>query len=271
MTFHTDHAFRIGEQHLRGGLPCQDYALSGTFPGGAFAVVSDGCSSGGHTDVGARVVALAAARSAKSGLWIPQQVLESYADWTNPPFGLDANDMLATCVWAVADGSQASAGIMGDGVIAFKLTNGETKIVRLEWANNAPAYPAYNADSFDGFAAAQGGRESLCAAMTTVHVSADGLVVYDQTVPLPLGTTVGGHLRSCWAGDVACVAAFSDGVAQIDGVGWKFAVHEMLSFKTTAGAFARRRMHRFVDDCRKNGRGPIDDVAFAVILVGNGG
>jgi hypothetical protein len=42
-------------------MPCQDYALSGVTRHLAYAVVADGCSSGGKTDIGARVLALATA------------------------------------------------------------------------------------------------------------------------------------------------------------------------------------------------------------------
>ncbi len=58
MKFHTDHHFIIGHGHLADGKPCQDYTLSGLVGGGAYAVVSDGCSSAGQTDIGSRIIAI---------------------------------------------------------------------------------------------------------------------------------------------------------------------------------------------------------------------
>ena len=55
---HTDHYFHIGDTHLTAGKPCQDYAISSVDNNAAFAVVSDGCSTGGDTDIGSRIIAL---------------------------------------------------------------------------------------------------------------------------------------------------------------------------------------------------------------------
>lgn len=266
MRFAADHAFRIGNQHLRGGLPCQDYALSGTFPGGAFAVVSDGCSSAGHTDVGARIVALTAAAAARIRVPIPLHLLET--KWASPPFGLARDDLLATCVWATAADDGVAAGIMGDGVVAVGYKSGDVCVDRLEWANNAPAYPAYTVDGFTSFAAAQGGFDAEAATATCFRAHADGSITGLRERSLQLNFIANGNYVIWWPlTSVSFVAVFSDGVAQIDGVDWKAAVLDLLSFKTTAGAFARRRMHRFVEDVSKVGKGPLDDVAFAAILL----
>jgi len=56
-------------------------------------------------------------------------------------------------------------------------------------------------------------------------------------------------------------------VTQIDGVDWKDAVVQFLAFKNTAGEFAKRRMIRGIKDANKKGRGPFDDISYAVIGV----
>ncbi len=64
MSLKTDHTFQIGLQHLQTGKPCQDFALSGTIADDlVYAIVSDGCSSGGMTDIGARLMVLATKRA----------------------------------------------------------------------------------------------------------------------------------------------------------------------------------------------------------------
>src|SRR3990167_9350088 len=65
MLFETDSYFHIGHAHLNAGKPCQDYALAATYGVAAYAIVADGCSTGGKTDVGARIVALATAKTLK--------------------------------------------------------------------------------------------------------------------------------------------------------------------------------------------------------------
>ena len=64
-----------------------------------------------------------------------------------------------------------------------------------------------------------------------------------------------------------CIAVFSDGVTQIEGLDWKDAVVELLAFKTTEGEFAKRRMIRFIRDAQKDSKGPLDDIAYAVVRV----
>lgn len=72
MDYKTNHAFHIGAQHLSLGKPCQDYAVSGSINDTtAYAIVSDGCSSGGETDIGARIVALATKRALEENSHLP--------------------------------------------------------------------------------------------------------------------------------------------------------------------------------------------------------
>jgi len=65
------------------------------------------------------------------------------------------------------------------------------------------------------------------------------------------------------------VAVFSDGVTQIEGQDWKDAVVQLLAFKGVAGEFAKRRMIRHIKDSQKAGKGPMDDIGYAVIRVEN--
>ena len=62
----TDSVFAIGASHVATGKACQDYTLSRASDTYAYAIVSDGCSSGGMTDVGARVLALATATAIRA-------------------------------------------------------------------------------------------------------------------------------------------------------------------------------------------------------------
>ena len=65
----------------------------------------------------------------------------------------------------------------------------------------------------------------------------------------------------CAGWETARVSAVSNGVTQVDGMDWRDVVAELLSFKSTEGDFVKRRMNRFLKDCQKHGKGPIDDIA----------
>jgi hypothetical protein len=82
------------------------------------------------------------------------------------------------------------------------------------------------------------------------------------------------------------IAVFSDGICQIDGgsiqsitkgpdapflergyLDWRDAVTALLDFKTNHGEFAKRRMVRAIKDSLGYGRGPQDDISYAVIRI----
>ena len=125
--FTTDHIFNIGTQHLRGGKPCEDYAFSGNLGDAAYAIVSDGCSCGDKTDIGARLICLSTAQviedvwSQSRDIDVRDQVMKRqtilFASAASH-FGLTIRDMLATSVYAVLSESGAIAHVCGDGVIA---------------------------------------------------------------------------------------------------------------------------------------------------------
>src|SRR3989344_1052904 len=103
--FCVDDYFHIGQMHLGSGKPCQDYSFSGVINEGAFAIVSDGCSTGRHTDVGARIIALSTVNSLQQWLKNPTGKLNRLVTSQHnlallksiEAFNLQFPDMLATC------------------------------------------------------------------------------------------------------------------------------------------------------------------------------
>lgn len=287
MKFHTDEYFHIGAAHLGAGLPCQDYALSRATECGsmAYAIVSDGCSTAGRTDSGARVIAHTAEvalrddwRRAKvpnvSGIpeiSMHQKVLMQNA---RRNLGLVPQDLLATSLFAYVSVQSGYVHLRGDGVVAFVRTDGSMILRRYDWANNTPLYPAYVSDNFESFVQAHGGAaaEALAEDLwfyqpekgfshigTVKHSAAQGIA----------GMTVQLKESSGTIDAYSYVALFTDGVTQVDGIEWKDAVLSLLAFKSVAGSFAKRRMISFIKDAQKKGKGPLDDIAYAVIRVVN--
>jgi hypothetical protein len=269
----TDHSFHIGEQHLRQGKPCQDYALSGTLDHEtAYAIVSDGCSSGGLTDIGSRLISLATLRALTlqlnqgGGLEFIGATRNGLMETYQASLGLHPKDLLATSLFAVTNGDQVLVSVIGDGVVALQYEYG-LMIISYEWNNNTPYYPIYQPTGHDAaFSTVHQGSLFPLTITTTSETTGRAVKpvdlmtgMRDQLSSYPLYSETLGQLQS--------LALFSDGVGQVDQFGQATAVQALLSFKSTSGQFAVRRMNRFMAESKKVGRGPVDDIAFAVIHI----
>lgn len=279
----SDHHFCIGNQHLRQGKPCQDYALSGSENDGAFAIVSDGCSTGRNTDIGARIVTLSAAMAIKNlnigarysfeacnpqKISVQQQFIIGGA---KQMFGISREDLLATCVYAYLTPYGGFAHLAGDGVIAWKRNDGIIVMTRYDWDGNMPLYPIYADDHYVSFVRGHGGKSEakVLAKETWRYASNKFEQVANERLTLEQG--IGGITDFFSAKEaqqsLRFLAVFSDGVTQVHDVDWKDAVVQLLNFKNIAGDFAKRRMIRFIQDIEKDKSFPSDDIAYAVIRV----
>jgi len=283
--FFADHYFRIGQAHIANGTPCQDFALSGRAGPGAWAVLSDGCSSGGHTDMGARILSFATAAAIRAALeegTFPAgrggadrvgQAQKAAISEAQRVHSLDPQDMLATCLWACATPLGGMVHVRGDGVAAWLLRDGRVAMSRYDWPDNRPFYPAYEAqDGGAAFAAAQGGDMAapVFREERWIHVPSLGFLeagTSEHSLAEGMAGAVSLFGAAHVADEISFIALFSDGVEQIDGLGWKEAVLELLAFKTEKGAFVKRRAMRAIRDGASKGRRPVDDIACAVIGV----
>ncbi|MEN9614220.1 MAG: hypothetical protein RLZZ347_527 [Candidatus Parcubacteria bacterium] len=280
----TDSHFLIGHAHHTAGKPCQDYALGGVQGNIAYAVVADGCSTGGLTDVGSRTIALTTTRALKGlsrlpGVFGPGQVSLVRGDGIRQAsmiLGLNPHDMLATCIYAHLSSASNSGFVHleGDGVVAMKLRSGDIEIFRYDWADNTPFYPSYM-DNPNGFIQAHG-NDLTAHRLTRQHLlaKADGTFQQFTDEQIPLGRGIQGvtiPIEPPNFANIEFVAIFTDGVTQVENVDWKTAVVDLLAFKTTEGEFAKRRMNRMVKDAQKKGHGPIDDISFSVIKLNQEG
>lgn len=285
MQFHTDNHFNIGAEHVLAGKPCQDYAISGVHEGAAYAVVSDGCSSGGHTDVGARLMSLSTAaairehwsstrnatnESSSQDVEVHQRLILGGIKET---LRLDQQDMLATVLYAYITPNGGYVKVRGDGVIAFVYEDGPVALRRYDWPNNTPFYPAYADDSLPDFISTHGGDVNKLVLQEQIFLRETvgfGEFAYCGHSFHSISDGIKGITRVIDAENIEAlsyIAVFSDGVTRVDGVDWKDAATRLLAFKSAEGVFAKRRMINFVREARKVGKGPLDDVAYAVIRV----
>lgn len=280
---HTDSYFHIGQTHLGAGKPCQDYATSGMHNDVAYAVVADGCSTGGATDVGSRVLALSTATAIEKHFAILAEVestlatavigieQRSVSKSVRSLLGLKLEDMLSTCAYACLSKDNGFMYMQGDGVFALKMKYGSIRMFRFEWEENMPFYPAYAEESIQAFVNAHGGERHLACVKATVNTRDEqgkdfSGIQSNYTIEEGMkGLVV--EIPPSLLNDLEFVAIFSDGVTQIDGVDWKDVVSDLMSFKNTKGAFAKRRMIRGIKDMQKVGKGPLDDISYAVIHI----
>ncbi len=278
-TFQTDSHFVLGSLHSSSGQPCQDYATSGQLESAAYAIVADGCSSGGQTDVGARITALAMAEALRIQSKLHHQIGEAQIQTltaqqlaimvaTGHLLNLTPADLLATCLVAYQSHQGGWAYLRGDGLVIWHTAAGEQLAVRVEWSPDnpdraAPFYPAYAIGDIAGFVEHYGGPEVLAYRVEHWRLA--------PGKPLCLSSqlqTVSEGLAGTFVtlpADTQTVAVVSDGSCQIEGLDWQEAARQLTSFKTTAGAFAIRRLMRFVKANQAIGRRPLDDLALAVI------
>lgn len=288
MKMNTDSFFAIGQKHVVAGKPCQDYAMSDEQDEGriAFAALSDGCSSGRNTDIGARLIVLATMQAIR-GYWSETMMIMPWmAEWIckhrahiieKIDLGLSVDDLLATSIYAFFNFTggfvRGLVSVQGDGVVAVKYRDGSVTMMRFDWPNNMPFYPAYDSWRLENFIQAHGG--DLCAKVVTEEkwlMDKDGNFSNREDITYGMKDGIAGIKKSFLiTNEIEHIAIFSDGVTQIDNVDWKEAVRSFMSFKSTAGEFAKRRMIAGIKDSMKIGKGPFDDISYAVIHLNYGG
>ena len=163
----TDSFYSIGYSHSF----CEDYTTSGVKGEYSYAIVSDGCSSSPHTDVGARILT----NVAKSFLCgrnynpIMSQLLTSSSEakgdvvWYGVThflkaflthledtsvkivrdMGLPLECLDATILFAIGSNEIAHVFLLGDGDLFFKDKNGRSLLIDVDYTSGAPFYPSY--------------------------------------------------------------------------------------------------------------------------------
>lgn len=139
---HADAHFERGRTHA----VCQDYALAGHDDRGAWALVCDGCSSSPDSDVGARLLAHAAAAILRGGRLPGSRAAWQSARAAAHAIGLDAPCLDATVVAACEHRDRVIAIIRGDGIVAARRRDGGIEVTLRRCRDETPDYPSVVAD-----------------------------------------------------------------------------------------------------------------------------
>jgi Protein phosphatase 2C len=278
MAYHMDSYFAIGKQHANEGKPCQDYAIACVEGDTAIAVVSDGCSTGGMTDVGARIVAHSVLKMVKDKPGFDFLCRKNHEfHWAIPShrwiydsaqgLSLKDEDLYATSLLIRACEESLKVHILGDGVVAHKFQDGSIWARRYEWDKGAPYYPIYSPQEFvDQVSDGDWDALSCSAEDYRYSPSKKEWILHEKQA---LTSREGIHGFSPWISKPKTssfsqefLAVFSDGVTQIKDVDWKDAVFQLLDFKNTTGQFVKRRMMKALKTMT-----PLDDISCAVLRI----
>lgn len=281
---HTDCATLPGTSHLRQARSSQDFTLHGTGPGGLhWALVADGCSTGGSTDLGARIWGLAARKvlqETESVFSMPagelQHRIVSAAEPTLDT--LDFSDGFATLALVLGQGSSIRVLIWGDGEALCVDRNARVLWQSLSYSFNAPLYLNYLRHPV---AAAQwraqtnGQHKTVCTCLLDCASSTKEPDCQTQSQAFE---DITGN-ASAWewrfevgsgehatSQDAAYVLVSTDGVQSCSRAA-ALVVQEVCAIRSSVGEFLKRRMGKLWKTWQERGQLPSDDLSVAGICL----
>jgi len=274
----TDTYFRIGSTHKI----CQDFALSndrnrktGVIVGDPFIIVSDGCSTAEHSDIGARLLALAAKRHIDMAIGDDSFVCatKAMAEVSCRTLGLSRDALSATLLVGKATDVGIYGLIYGDGVIAARNRDGSLHFEEVRFVSGAPYYLRYELNPLDKANYIE--KFGLKVELNRYKVDAKG--VEKNTTSFDLDPA---RPFFSYAYDIEhwkTVALFSDGVSAFektvktgtsiskDHVDLEIIIPELMAFKNFAGEFLQRRSIRAFENFTSADIQGTDDVGIGVI------
>jgi hypothetical protein len=270
---HTDCAVLTGAQHSATASPCQDYGWAQSEGDTAFALVADGCSTGGHTDLGARAWTLAARSLLQWQAGILQDIPSLQArliEAAEPALRqLAFEDGFSTLLVLQAQGRKVHATFFGDGALLVRHRDGTRTLIGIDYTANAPEYLNYwrRSGVHETWEKSYAGQELR---ITTHRQTRDGQppTVLERSRSVALGPWQ-------WSADieqdgVELVMVATDGVDARDG-GLPVTGGQLLGVKNPAGEFLKRRLGKLARAWTEEATMPTDDLAVAGVWFGENG
>jgi Protein phosphatase 2C len=287
----SDSAFYIGKAHT----VCEDYSVAsgnGSFDGGEkasekssepYVIVADGCSSSPDTDVGARLLVRSAARLLRApGKLTAASLREHYEVAARRALAqatlldLDPQCVDATLLTVNVHAGEFVAACYGDGLVALQARRGGClDVYSISFSEGYPRYPSYAEQP-------ERGRFFESLTRNVKEVAHYRMSSGDGSVQLKESHTSTDPLE-IFAGkteDYEYVAVMTDGVRsfvemtrtetvkRVEPVALEVVIPDLLAFKSPTGAFVRRRLNKFLNECRRKNRHHNDDLAIGVVYLG---
>lgn len=270
----SDTAVRTGYDHASNSEAGQDYAMCGEHRGTSFAVVSDGCSTAGRTDVGARLLCLAARKCAGETCSKDYEMVQSHlrdiVSRQKQELALDDSDLYATCLMAYVRGDEVRVLVYGDGVLAVRYRDGYGRLEHYEWSYNSPPFPMSSEEDLRRMVE----RESrLCVTRHRIAPERSQTSPSKEVDTVPLGQRqrTGFCARVFDVKALADVALFTDGVDKVmsdaHAMPWDEVVADLMAFHPTptSEGWARTSMNGFCARVERVGYKVYDDLSCAVL------
>lgn len=266
----SDHAMLPGTRHVRGAIPCQDYAMSGE----GWAIVSDGCSGGEETDLGARIWALTLQKTLRDNgtsvlgqrRWLHDRLLAMASPWLDQ---VGENDGLATLV-AMGMHEGRLLGIMaGDGGFLLRLRDESFVAIEVNYNDNRPLYLDYfRKESVRSNLRTTIGYQTLNTTVGHFNGQGDLIKMKEQSSFIRYDSAFVEYdflsLLDINMADIQVAMACTDGVFTRP-VSRGKSLAELVGFHNYTGEFARRRLGSLGARWASNGTLPVDDLAIAAI------
>jgi hypothetical protein len=247
---------------------------------GAYAIISDGCSSSPDVDVGSSLLALSAKRTlmiggAEMNYDLFGKVTIRNLEHIGDTIPLDPQALDATLLAMWIKGKNFTAHMYGDGIFVHKAAT-TLRIVRVDFEPNGdnkpwPAYLSYYLDKLrlkEYEEKAVGTKHVLDVSLylTPEGPPKDAIEVENYMNPFDAVTITG----LADEGDILAIS--SDGINSFrkgDGsdIHWSKLAREFVDYKTTPGVFVQRRMSWLKRLWAKELISHYDDVSIAAIVV----
>lgn len=254
----VDHFLKIGNSHRI----CEDYIISGTDPI-PYVILSDGCSSSQHTDIGARILCHKAFNYLysfldfldninfdRAGVRIIDQAKSVASLIPLPENCLDATLIMAYCL-----DDKVYISVYGDGHILLRDKN-TLKHYSITFSDNAPFYLNYYTNPKREMAFGQRGNSKIFS--ESLFVDKEKKIYGDQVISKrePFTLTLSFKFY-----DSILIA--SDGLESFnfencpDAHMWK----SLTDFKSLNGKFLLRRARKVINEYEKKGFVHHDDIS----------
>jgi len=267
----TDSIFNIGKSHS----VCEDYA----FHGDNCIIVSDGCSSSKHTDIGSRLLCITAHRILKT---FKNEPLSYYAFGNKVSncvaeqlllLDLPISSMDATLLVSFVNDGIVYVYIYGDGYYQIKFKDDSIQFGTFNYNGNAPYYLSYWLDPqrHNDYIKQFGESVEYVIGMYSGenYESISNNININQHKETSLITPIS-------INDIEYIILMSDGVESFQ----NYSVHppiaidtnevlkEMTNFKNNKGEFVTRRIKSALKKFKKDGIEHYDDFSVAGIYFG---
>jgi hypothetical protein len=246
-------AYIKGHSHLK----CDDYALHSQ----NCAFLSDGCSSVFNSDIGSKLLPYLATKYINQFIF-SLNVNNSVKNYLNL-LSVIANEKFDKNIFACTLGgiiippweNHLNFFLLGDGIIYIELNSGTKYFYKISYSQNTPFYFQYYMDKEETYLW-KSYKENIKLNELFYMENKDYISINNDSDLIFTGSVAFDTIN--------LIAIFSDGPEQVDNSELHEVLKELTDFKNYTPDFAWRRLKRFEETKRKEGKFCQDDISMIV-------